>query len=95
MTVAQLLDRHYARHVKPCRQGRVPRHSRRLLEHFGDAVIADLTPAAVDGFTAAMKATERSGSYTDRILDSLRSALSKAHKLGEIASVPGDRDGAS
>jgi integrase len=88
MTVAQLLERHHERHVKPAAKADFARHSRRLLEHFGDAVIADLTPAAVDGFTADMKATGRSGSYVDRILDSLRSALSKAHKLGEITSAP-------
>jgi integrase len=88
MTVAQLLERHHERHVKPAAKADFARHSRRLLEHFGDAVIGDLTPAAVDGFTAAMKATGRGGSYTDRILDSLRSALSRAYKLGELASVP-------
>jgi integrase len=51
-------------------------------------VIAELSPTAIDGFTAAMKATGRGGSYTDRVLDSLRSALNQAHRLGEITSVP-------
>ena len=88
MTVAQLLERHHERHVKPGAKADFARHSRRLLEHFGDAVIADLTPAAIDGFTSAMRATGRGGSYVDRILDSLRSALSKAHRLGEITAAP-------
>ena len=53
MTVAQLLERHHTRHVKPAAKADFARHARRLLEHFGDAVIADLTPAAVDRFTPA------------------------------------------
>ena len=77
-----------AARASPAAKADFARHSRRLLEHFGDAVIADLTPAAIDGFTGAMRATGRGGSYTDRILDSLRSALSKAHKLGEITAAP-------
>ncbi len=58
-------------------------------------MIADLTPAAMEGFTSAMRATGRGGSYIDRILDSLRSALSKAHKLGEITIGARDRDRAA
>ena len=95
MTVAQLLERHHERHVKPAAKADFARHSRRLLEHFGDAMIADLTPVAMEGFTSAMRATGRGGSYTDRILDSLRSALSKAHKLGEITTAPVHRDRAA
>lgn len=35
-----------------------------------------------------MRATGRSNSYVDRILDSLRSALSRAYKMGEITACP-------
>ena len=61
------------------------------------STIAELTPARMDEYTAAMRAAGHRGGSIDRILDSLRSALSKAKKLGEItnhpviATVPRDR----
>jgi hypothetical protein len=88
MTVAQLLERHHARHVKATAQPDVARHARRLLEHFGDALVSDLTPAAQARFVAAMKAAGRSGSYIDRILDTLRTVLSRARGNEEITSAP-------
>ena len=88
MTVAQLLERHEARHVKAEAKADFARHARRLLEDYGDAYVAELTPARQAEFVAAMKAAGRSASYIDRINDSLRSALATAVRLGELAAAP-------
>ena len=89
VTVAQLLDRYYARHGEKLSTAHdVRRHCRRLLEHFGDATVADLAPGAVEAFVAARRAAGRRNRDTDRVLDTLRSALSHACKAGELASVP-------
>lgn len=89
MAIDQLLDRDYQRHSDKLSDPKaMARHCRRLREHFSGKSVADLTPAAIEVFAEARREQGMRNRDTDRILDTLRAALDRSYKAGEIASIP-------
>ena len=57
-------------------------------DHFGPAVVSDLTPARQEAFVTSLRDLGHSDGYISRILSTGRAALRRAHKRGELQSVP-------
>jgi integrase len=87
--VAQALERYWHHHAKAlpsAEQARIA--SALLVEHLGNATVAELTPQRQQQLVADLTGPGRSGGYVSRVLSVLRAAVNRAHKHGEVTSAP-------
>lgn len=91
--LAWVLDDYYRKHAANLPSfGQARIEIAYWLEHFGEAMVSDLTPVAVDGFIAALRKSGKSDGYVSRVLSSGRAAVRRSYRLGHITSAPFIRD---
>jgi integrase len=89
MPLAFILDRYWHQHA--CKlPSAVPAkiELRRITDFFGDVVLSDLTPTRQEAFHDHLRAKGLSEGSISRNLATLRAAIKRAHKRGEVLAVP-------
>lgn len=87
--VKALLDRYYAQHTAKLPSAKYARYALGIWERsWGRCVVGELTHAGVEAWTAELRAGGHSPASVNRVLSVGRAALTRAHKRGELASVP-------
>lgn len=84
-----VLVRYWEGHAKAIRSAKAREIELRYWsEHFAGKTVADLTPAALGDFVAALERRGLAKGTISRILDAGRSALNRARKRQEVKDVP-------
>jgi integrase len=89
VTVARVLSRHYEHHGRHLRSAEAVRFSLlRWNEFFKGALVSEVTAPRIREFVETMRGENLSDGYIRRVLADGKSALNRAYREGEIASVP-------
>lgn len=87
--LADVVLRYFDQHARELPSGEaVSHHAARIIDYFGNISVADCTLDEQEGFVRSLVDDELSPGYVRRILTTLRAALQRAYKRGEIDRVP-------
>jgi integrase len=89
IAVAEMVERYWLQHGQHLAGHDVQRRALRYcVEELGDLTLAELTPQRQQVFVQRLRARGHGDPYVKRTFGALRAALGRAHRRGEVTSVP-------